>query len=82
MDTPLDQVLLAYREMFGVKTDRGNEIHKAACVEVARLQVVERSAQKTKGDILKILNDNEIPLLNVRHTLSLIYAKLAALEQK
>jgi hypothetical protein len=33
-DTPLDIVMAYYRDNVGVKTERGNEIHKAACVEV------------------------------------------------
>ena len=35
---PIDFVLEAYRQTFGVKTDFANEIHKAACIEVAQLR--------------------------------------------
>lgn len=36
--TALDEVLESYRDMFGVKTDRANEIHRLACEEVSRLR--------------------------------------------
>ena len=32
-ETPLDIVMASYRDMFG-KTERGTELHKAACTEV------------------------------------------------
>jgi len=34
----LEVVLESYRDMFGVKTERANEIHRLACAEVARLR--------------------------------------------
>lgn len=34
----LDDVLEAYRDTFGVKTDRANETHRLACVEVSELR--------------------------------------------
>ena len=37
-ETALDIVLASYRDMFGVKTDRGNELHRDACVEVWKLR--------------------------------------------
>jgi hypothetical protein len=43
----LEIVLASYRDMFGTKTERANEIHRLACEEVARLQAVEHSVQRT-----------------------------------
>jgi len=43
----LEIVLASYRDMFGTKTERANEIHRLACEEVARLRVVEQSVQRT-----------------------------------
>jgi hypothetical protein len=43
----LEIVLASYRDMFGVKTERANEIHRLACAEVARLRAVEHSLQWT-----------------------------------
>lgn len=40
----LDTVLETYRDNFGVKTDRANEIHRDACIEVAALRNGERVA--------------------------------------
>ena len=34
----LEIVLESYRDVFGTKTDRANEIHRLACAEVARLR--------------------------------------------
>ena len=34
----VDEVLEAYRDMFGTKSDRANETHKAACAEIASLR--------------------------------------------
>lgn len=34
----LDEVLEAYRDIFGVKTERANETHRRACEEVAHLR--------------------------------------------
>ena len=42
----LDNVLEAYRDMLGVKTDRANETHRQACVEVARLRDAARKAEE------------------------------------
>ena len=39
----LEIVLASYRDMFGVKTERGNEIHRLACEEVLRLRNIEVS---------------------------------------
>lgn len=44
----LETVLASYRDMFGAKTDRANEIHKAACIEVTRLQAIEAAAREVK----------------------------------
>ena len=41
----LDIVLASYRDMFGVKTDLANEIHRLACEEVARLRAAQPSVQ-------------------------------------
>ena len=46
-DTELDIVLASYRDMFGVKTERANEIHRLACQEVARLRAAEHSVHPT-----------------------------------
>ncbi len=43
----LDIVLESYRDMFGVKTDRANEIHRLACEEVARLRAAEQGVHPT-----------------------------------
>lgn len=43
----LDIVLASYRDMFGVKTERANEIHRLACEEVARLRAAEHRVQRT-----------------------------------
>ena len=48
-DTLLDIVLASYRDMFGAKTERGNEIHRAACAEVARLRESETSLAITSS---------------------------------
>lgn len=36
--TALDEVLESYRDMFGVNSDRANEIHRLACIEVVELR--------------------------------------------
>jgi len=43
--TALDEVLEAYRDMFGTKTYRGNETHKSACIELAALREVIEAAR-------------------------------------
>lgn len=43
-ETALDKVLAAYRDAFGVKSERANEIHRDACIDVARLRQIERAA--------------------------------------
>ena len=42
----LEIVLASYRDMFGVKTERGNEIHRLACEEVLRLRNIEESIRE------------------------------------
>ena len=44
----LEIVLASYRDMFGVKTERGNEIHRLACEEVLRLRNIEESIREVK----------------------------------
>ncbi len=34
----LDEVLKVYRDTFGIKSDRANEIHRLACIELAHLR--------------------------------------------
>jgi len=48
-NTLLDIALASYRDMFGTKTERGNEIHRAACAEVARLRESETSLAITSS---------------------------------
>ena len=45
----LEVVLAVYRDAFGVRSDKANETHKAACIEVARLQAIEEAAQEVLG---------------------------------
>ena len=47
----LDDVLEAYRDMFGVKSDRANETHRLACIEVWNLR--EAAQQKDAPDAAK-----------------------------
>ena len=49
-DTALDLVLLAYREMFGVKTEKGNLLHRDACIEAYRLRQIEAAARAVLTD--------------------------------
>lgn len=49
-DTALDIVLASYRDMFGVKTERGNELHRDACIEVWKLR--KRLEQATSFEIM------------------------------
>ncbi len=44
----LEIVLASYRDMFGVKTERGNEIHRLACEEVLRLKNIEERTRKVE----------------------------------
>jgi len=57
MNEDLEIVLASYRDMFGVKTERANNIHRAACAEVARLASIEALAQKL-ADQLEVDNPN------------------------
>jgi hypothetical protein len=57
-DTALDKLLEEYRDALGVYSDRRNELHRDACVEVwkmradlARLQAIEAAARDTLNDI-------------------------------
>ncbi len=45
----LDIVLEAYRDNFGTKTERANEIHRTACAEVARLLALETRVQELEA---------------------------------
>ena len=56
----LDEVLEAYRDMFGVKTDRANETHRLACEEVARL----REAAQRAVELTDTLNAKLLALLD------------------
>lgn len=51
----LDIVLESYRDLFGVKTDRANEIHRLACEEVVRL----REATQLENKIAEMQKDLE-----------------------
>lgn len=51
-ETALDKVLEAYRDMFGVKTERGNELHRDACIEVWKLREVSETAVTAKALLL------------------------------
>lgn len=52
----LYKILEAYRDMFGVKTDRANDTHRNACIELAAL-VAERDALKAFARELIELSD-------------------------
>jgi hypothetical protein len=43
----IDFVLQSYRDTFGVKTEKANEIHREACVEVSNMRdALEAYAEK------------------------------------
>lgn len=44
----LEIVLASYRDTYGVRTERGNEIHRLACEEVLRLRNIEENAKEVK----------------------------------
>jgi hypothetical protein len=44
----LELVLASYRDMFGVKTERANELHRDACIETAALRDLLASIRETR----------------------------------
>jgi hypothetical protein len=75
-ETALDKILEAYRDMFGVKTDRANEIHQNACIEAAAYRDLLTSIRETRH-----LGSFAIPA-HVKAALELCEEQLAATQAK
>jgi len=61
-ESPLDMVLEAYRDTFGVKTERANEIHRDACIEVAAYRDAIEALNKIIIEITEtLIRDGRFP---------------------
>ena len=51
----LDEVLWFYRENVGVKTERGNEIHRQACIDLANYITENERLEKAVDEGCELL---------------------------
>jgi hypothetical protein len=72
----LELVLASYRDMFGVKTERANELHRDACIEVAALRDLLASIREARH-----LGSFAVPG-HVAAALELCEEQLAAITEK